>query len=126
MPIESATVEITYGDTSKTHTTDEDGLHVFELVSEGVVNVTVTAKDYASNTTTAVVTVGETTVLKVYLDPEKDSRMGALAIAAIALLVLAVIAAAAFYMLKKKGKGGEEAPPDEPFAPEDQSPPSVE
>ncbi|UCE44754.1 MAG: carboxypeptidase regulatory-like domain-containing protein [Methanobacteriota archaeon] len=127
LPIESATVKITYSDTTKTHTTDEDGLHVFELVSEGVIDVTVTANDYVSNTTTAVVTAGETTVLTVHLDPEKDSGVGALAIAAIALLVLAVIAAAAFYMLKKKGKGGEEAPSDETFAPpEEQSPPSSE
>ena len=125
-PIDSAEVTILYDGTTKVHNTDDAGFHSFEAVSEGTVNVTVAKSGYSDNSTTATVTVGETTVLEVYLDPDKDSGVGAFAIALAVLLVLAIIAVAAFYLLKKKGKGGEDVAPEEPLGSEDSPSPPVE
>ncbi len=115
-PLASATVTIVYDGTTKTHTVDDSGVHSFEAVSEGAVNVTVTKSGYEDNETTATVVAGETTVLTIYLDPEKSAGVGTLGIVAAVLLVLAIIAVAAFYMLKK-GKGGEDVRPEEPPSP---------
>lgn len=108
-PIPSAAVKIVYGTTTKNHTTNSDGFYVFEAVDIGTVTVNVTKTGYEYNATVAEVTVGNTTVLEVYLDPVKEegsSSLGMIALAA--LLIVVVVAGVAFYMLKRKG--GEKEP----------------
>ena len=125
-PIASAEVTISYGSVTKVHNTDDAGFHSFETVSEGTVSITATKSGYLENSTTATVTAGQTTVVEIYLDPEKEDRLNVLTIAAAALLILAVVAVAVFYLLRKKGKGGEDVLSEGTLEPEDHSSPPVE
>ncbi len=104
--IVAATVRITYGETVKNFTTNDEGYFRFLLVPVGTATVNVSKSGYASNETVVTVVAGETITLEVYLDPvDEGGGVSALLIAAVIAVALAAIAA--ILLLRKRGKGKE-------------------
>lgn|GEM_PF-88936 len=120
-PIVGATVSARMGLDSKLTSTDDAGEYTIALLEVGSWDVTVTKEGYVTNTTSAVIEIGQETVLDIVMVPvDEGGGLSTLAIVIIAGIAIAAVAAIAAMLLMKSRRSGkgpdgpEEAPPPQP------------